>query len=166
MPKTVLKKTKCLICAEEHKKDECPHKENVNQNIYKCANCGNNHLANDKTCQKYLNRLARRTGSPPTTQPRSADYTLQARDFPRINPTVSDVEPQTSSTWPNHNPANTNNDNTSFSELIPMIKTLFNFINISKIMQSIKSALIKLKNAPDNGTKLCVILEIVMELFG
>ena len=42
------KRTRCVICAEEHKHSECP-----NKNIFtKCSNCGGNHTSSYGGCEK------------------------------------------------------------------------------------------------------------------
>lgn len=43
---------RCLICSGNHKRTECP-----NQNSPKCANCGEKHVASNRTC--VFNRKAR-----------------------------------------------------------------------------------------------------------
>lgn len=45
MAKGCTAKQRCLVCSEEHSKNECQ-----NQNRIKCANCGGNHVASSKTC--------------------------------------------------------------------------------------------------------------------
>lgn len=156
------KTQKCLICAGPHNKNDCPVKEKDN---FKCANCDKKHLANDKTCERYINRLAKRSSD---SLPRQLtnEFTIHHRDFPHLHPTTSVAEPQQPIIWPNARTTNTNNEQSSFSELIPMVKSLFNNLNISNIIQKIKVALIKLAAAPDSASKLCVLLEIVMDIFG
>ena len=43
------RKQKCMICAKEHKYNECPNRENGTK---MCANCGQNHAANYSGCVK------------------------------------------------------------------------------------------------------------------
>ena len=43
------RKQRCLLCAQEHKYNECPQWQNGQ---YECANCGNDHPANSNMCVK------------------------------------------------------------------------------------------------------------------
>lgn len=47
--------TVCMICAKTHKTDDCPN-QNI-PNLFKCANCGDIHWANDPKCPSRENYL-------------------------------------------------------------------------------------------------------------
>lgn len=74
---------KCMLCGENHPKEDCPKKDN-SQN-FQCANCGGNHKSNDWNCpirQKIISSKTQRQ----LKNMKSASPSSSQNFFPRSLP--------------------------------------------------------------------------------
>lgn len=110
---------KCLLCAEEHKTDDCmkriPRQQlkekaattTIDRTYVKCSNCGNNHTANYQGCnarKEFIaaqQRLNERRGKRKPLSSRSFNYETE---FPTLNQqqyTSNPQQPEQSQSWAN-----------------------------------------------------------------
>lgn len=78
-----------MKCAGDHDTLECPGENEVQP---KCANCGDNHFANDKNCPELKRYLGARQTQPNknyniNNQPNRFQLNLNKTNFPILKPT-------------------------------------------------------------------------------
>lgn len=155
----------CSICAGHHNRDKCENKQNV-----KCTNCSGDHPANDKDCPAYIKRLSLKLQTQQRTVPITRkEYVHQQSAFPEIR-RKQDVSTEnkvkdTSTSWAN---LSTNNQTgqENFSDIIKTIKSIFQSINLGKVLHTLRIVATRLSNAPDQFEKITILLEGITDLFG
>lgn len=169
----------CPKCGEAHTKDVC------NNNIFKCINCKGSHDSNSRDCpiyQKIANNINNRTTArahPPT------NLYLPDGISNMLNNSSNNINARNNS-GSNSNSSNNNNINRNntyaaitrnggnnvsesatvnsselniFTDLLSLVKDL----NLSKIVECIKTTLNKLKNAGDMFSKIIIIAEAIIQ---
>lgn len=165
------KTPKCVNCAGNHLKNEC---DVISENNLKCINCGEQHQANYRQCPAYIKQLTlkhKNTNFKSQLDSKSTNYALRAEDFPKLNPKTldsaeNDSREKKQNIWPTHKPQTKEQGNESISDVLQLLKSFVQNINLSNIIRTIKNAITKIVSAPDNISKLGVILESIMELLG
>lgn len=165
------KAPKCVHCAETHLTADCD--KNNDENL-KCTNCGEKHQANYKNCSVYLKQTSlklKKNNVLPQYKSNSTNYELRTEDFPKLNPTASAstdsaTEMLKDTTWPTQKTQPKETGNESISSILILLKSFLQNLNLSSILQKIKTAIYKIVSAPDNISKLGIILEAVMDLLG
>lgn len=184
--KNCRREQKCLKCAGKHVVRECT----VDQ--MRCANCGEEHMANEKNCADYMKNveMKKKSAIPPTRQYRSSQSqrglahpssTGKRNNFPslpqrsgpgdninRINQWSQLFtqemmnQPQTSS---QQNPASVEaqDSNPNGSNFFHEMKDLLKFVNIPKIMLFIKVLSAKLKQTQDTFSKIIIVIESIFQ---
>lgn len=78
-------KPRCGVCTQQHETKDCPIEEVVD---YKCANCGGNHRATDRSCAKReeYKQIRKQAASrnQPNRRPRNAPN-IDMESFPRFS---------------------------------------------------------------------------------
>lgn len=159
------KKPKCVICAGSHLKADC---DVTNSKDFKCANCSGNHLANSKDCSFYVRRLNdRQTKSNSQTLKNLANkqvFNLRDEDFPSVSKNPSVQVPTVN--WPSTSSTTTSTGQESLSDVVTLVKTFLQNINMKQIIENLKKFLIKIANSKDNISKLGLIIEFIVDLLG
>ena len=149
----------CMKCAKKHSTKTCTETK-----VVRCTNCNGPHTANDKSCPKFQayensierNRVRITTNS--NSQQKNSDSrnvnnmnTNYNREFPNL-PTRS---------WGNSEQT-TSAPNTSD---IGQIMDFFKSFDLRKIIRETKLVIDRIKVAPDNITKITIVLEAIMKIF-
>lgn len=112
-----------------------------------------------KLKNKNINELIRQT--------KQDTFQLNNEEFPTLSVNqnnTSQVSQQ--NTWSHLNLNNTGQSQGSISEIFILIKDFFKGFNYNKIIQAIKNTLVKFQNANDNITKMGILFEAIVEIFG
>lgn len=154
---------KCVKCGEDHDSRQCPYGENL---VRKCANCEQNHTANDTNCiyyKKYTNKIynnsMQRHGSTQNTI-RKPDFNIT--NFPAL-PTVQprqawNINKTYASEVNQHADKIDNNINDIF-ELNKELKRLRALCDIKKMIQALKTLNNKLEKTRDPLERLQIFCE-------
>lgn len=168
---------KCLNCAADHSVKDCL------SDVSKCSNCNGAHQANFKECvfQKRILESRAKTSANETSQ-----RTRINRAGPsQVSQTQTNVQPQhpqartscsyssllrNSSQIVEHSmaaPSQTSSQNDPSAEynLFRELKSLFQEVNIAKIISAVKLISFRLKSCNDTFEKVTAALEIIFELF-
>lgn len=156
--------TRCLVCALDHKTDDCPKKlpkatleiQRINgvaidKSFVKCANCGENHPASYNGCiarRSYIdvqNKFNRRSNN----QSHSNNYKYDQNEFPQLeiptsNKHISHMNYQSAVRQPAHQDTNT-------QLMLSMMTTVNNLIDkLSTMIEQLTRALsnISLQKSP------------------
>lgn len=165
--KNCFKKTKCLKCAGTHLIKDC---DQTDENI-KCVNCNEKHLANSKNCTAYIRHYNNKQSKNVSSaiihhKNKSGSFKTRQEDFPKLRTRHGDPEvaQPTQTPWPNTGSNKESGQSNSFSDIISLIKSLFNNIDIQKIICTIKNIACKIAQAPDNISKIGILMEAVIAL--
>lgn len=173
------RKARCAKCSGEHSIDTCEVETNA------CANCNEAHQADSKECKVYTQvletRKKRQTSRVPSSLPtRPTEPMTNPTETPWSNlfssqPSTSQqrsystpTQQQNIRTAASENPQNKESqkeENLSLGTMLADLKSLFNGLNLPKILVCIKILLGRLKKAKDGFSKLTIILETVFEFF-
>lgn len=169
---------KCMKCSGTHPIKECEVEEML------CANCGNQHMANDKTCEIYKSNVDKkkqslRPVSRKLAQGRSVTSNNTRDKFPSLSqntqPQRVSIPPDGASfaqatrqstsvniTRPTSSERSHEQERSTFSE----IKDLLKLINVPKIMLFLSIISQQLKNSDgDVFSKIMLVVESVFQCF-
>lgn len=167
------KKVKCVLCADEHSLKDCPFKEQENQ-LLKCANCGEKHSAGSRECKIYKKMLENRNnrGSTLNNHERAGKKTLYDTHSQNSSNNNGNAHNERlySHVTTGHRQERTQIDeqNTEHSSVAGVLADLwdfakhFNFVNIIDIL---KKMLLKIRRANDGFGKIMCVIEALTEFF-
>lgn len=154
--------TRCVKCGDEHLFANCPSKGP--DYTPKCANCNGSHTASYGQCPvqqqqrtALLNKLRNRQEA--RSQPQNSIPLWSSPDFPSL-PKARNTD-NFSNTYSKHT---VNSTEGSLSDSIKDIITLVKNLNISNIIKTIQSTLIRITTATDTISKLMIIFEGITEI--
>lgn len=135
--------TRCLVCAADHKTDDCSKKVSravlehkratgaeIDRSFVKCANCGENHAASFHGCEarKKYTELQEKLRSRSTKQKqRTPHYQLNDLDFPEL--TRPHTNHQMPNSYSNIAYQHQKQDDTMQKFMMSMMETFNNLIN-------------------------------------
>lgn len=165
---------RCVICAGEHKLENCTFKNKENNDKIQCANCKQKHTASFKQCPvllkvqnsreqrpRNINRVIHVDNNNNRQQQLHTTYRTN-----RYMNTYSEVVKQGRREGTSiNNKINAEENNVSFGSIFKEIKDLFVNINFNKIISVFKKTMIKIKNNNDNFSKVFCLVEAVIEIF-
>ncbi|KAL1445978.1 hypothetical protein WDU94_001892 [Cyamophila willieti] len=150
---------KCLKCAGDHNVKDC---DKVEEEEVKCANCNQKHTANSKECSIFIKVSAQRKNVWPPRDPRKTnsheEFKSKPNDWPQLynTPILSSTpmsnpeqRPAPSPTAPRLTQERSQDTSTGLGGIFHEIKSLFQGLNFTKILSTIKSTISKIKKAPD-----------------
>lgn len=162
---------KCLICSGDHLVSECEVKE-TESNRVQCANCKQQHLADEYDCPKrkeYIalkNRISNR--SQPNKRQPGADYNLSQANFPQLVSTA--VAPhnrsnQFSRPLPSYSSVVRNNLNSNRNNANINVQT--DLFSPQEIMELTNELIVKLAQCNSRADQFNVIVDLSVKfLYG
>lgn len=166
---------KCLKCAGDHNVKDC---DKIDEEEEKCANCNEKHSANSKECSIFIKVSSQRKNVWSARDPQKANspnlLKSKPNDWPQLynnSPLSSTPEitperfPTPSHSAPRPTQEKPEDTSTGLGGIFQEIKSLFQGLNLTKIVFTIKSTISKIKKAPDGFSKLSIILDTVCEFF-
>lgn len=155
--------TYCLVCASNHKTDDCPKKvkravlehqkisgEEIDKSFVKCANCGDNHPASYHGCiaRKTYIEIQNKFKKPQRNLGKRTDYIYNQEEFPVLQPQRGFQPSHTNRhNWNNQDVQQSQQQDPSMQQLMMSMMTTFNNL-VNKLTMMIE----QLARVLDNTT--------------
>lgn len=153
----------CLNCAGNHTVKDC-----VNETP-KCSNCKKAHPANSKECEFYQRSASRNKQS--IADKSTNVFAPNKQEFKKTQPGLSYMSAlagpshQRTQSSLSHSQANTRPTHSDEFNFIKEMKSLFQELNMVKIINAVKIISTKLKTCNGTFEKMTTVLEVLFELF-
>lgn len=156
------KTPRCVICGQAHLTTTCENKGKTP----KCANCGGEHTASYSQCPKRPT-----PGNRPTSGNKTTPHSKPSQPIPTKNsfPPFRNSTPQVNNkvpVWPTQSGSQTDSSISGLADILSIIKSLFTNFNLQLIIKKLKDLVMKINVAPDGVSKLMIIVDFAVSMFG
>lgn len=154
---------RCLKCAGYHSVKDC-----IVEDVVKCANCGEEHVATTKSCPKYpkvdtekTKKEERKKPPNPPTTPGSNKPDRKGLYSQKVigESTSRGNQPSTSHTH------GASQSSATIGECLTDMKSLFKEFNIQKIIGALKTIKERINKSSSTLDKIATVLEVLFEFF-
>lgn len=149
------KTPRCVKCGQTHRTEICKKPLEATPT---CANCGQDHTANYTMCPKRPVFIQKHKNNPRAP-------TINNTSFPPINKNINPVNTSTP-IWPTQRSVNQDNNSTGIADIIMLVKSFIQNFDLINIINKIKNLMSRINAAPDGASKLMLVIDFVVSIFG